>query len=185
MKKIIFLHPLFCLCASFIIHRAPCQAITGIARLNLRIEEKVIPEHNTTMPVNTATDYRNAISIKAVRKFIKDFKDAKNVTWSKANDGGYIAEFINDSIKTMVAYNRQASWSYSLRTYAENKMPADVRAIVKSTFFDYTIRTITEIKLPQEKENIIYRILIKNGDNYKILRICNKEMEIASDFTKP
>jgi hypothetical protein len=185
MKKIILIHAVFCMCTASNINKTFCQTFTGIARLNPGIDETVTPEHNSAMPVNTATDYRNAISIKAVRKFLKDFKDVTDVTWSKASDGGYIAEFINDSIKTMVAYTRHGSWSYTLKTYAEKKMPANVRTIVKSTFFDYVIKTVTEIKLPQEKENIIYRVLIKNGDNCKILRVCNKEMEIASDFTKP
>jgi hypothetical protein len=39
----------------------------------------------------------------------------------------------------MVGYNFNGSWSYTLKKYTENNMPADVRDIVKSTFFDYAI----------------------------------------------
>jgi len=184
MKKIIFSHAVTCICSAFIIHDAYCQT-TNSADVSMGPSQTNTAEQNSAMPVNSAKDYRNAINIKAVRNFTKDFKDAKNVIWNKTNDGGYFAKFTSDSIRTMVAYDCNGSWTYSLRRYAENKMAPEVRTIVKSTFFDYSIMEVTEIKLPAESENIIYRVLIKHAGNFKILQICFKEMKIVSDYTAP
>jgi hypothetical protein len=85
----------------------------------------------------------------------------------------------------MVVYNKKGSWNYTLKKYAENKMPADVRTMVKSIYFDYTIMEVSETKQQPEIENIIYNVLIMYRDNFKVLQICNREMEITADFRKP
>lgn len=185
MKKIIFIYAITCICAATITHEASCQDFTNSAVLNTHGTDTGAPGYNSALPENTANNYRNTINIKAVRNFIKHFNKAKDVTWQKVQGRCYIAEFMSDSIQTRVVYNQNGSWNYTLRKYAENKMRKDVRAMVKSIFFDYSIMEINEIKLLRQTEDTIYSILIKDGDNYKILQICNKEMEIVSDFTKP
>ena len=55
------------------------------------------------------------------------------------NDGGYIAKFTADSVKTIVAYGIRGAWHYTLRYYNEKKLPHDVRTIVKRTYYDYDI----------------------------------------------
>jgi hypothetical protein len=127
----------------------------------------------------------NAVNIKVVRAFVKDFRDAEKVNWSEATDGGYIAQFILDSVQTTIGFSSDGTWNYILKRYAEKKMSTDLRTLVKSTFFDYAIMEVTEITLPNAENNIIYRVMIKNDDNFKIIRICNGEMQIAGDYTRP
>ncbi|MDQ6763710.1 MAG: hypothetical protein M3015_13930 [Bacteroidota bacterium] len=184
MKKIFFAYAVSCLFTCFVINKASAQFSTDLVSLNTGTKETLMQKYNSALPENSDKDYRNTINIHAVRKFVRDFKNAKNVVWIKANDG-YVARFINDSIHITVAYDLRGSWTYTLKKYAENKMPVDVRAMVKSTYFDYAITEVTEIKIPEESENIIYRVLIKYADNFKILQIRNKEMEVVSDYTKP
>ncbi|MEP7110058.1 MAG: hypothetical protein ABI760_18835 [Ferruginibacter sp.] len=137
------------------------------------------------MPANTDKYYRNDINIRAVRGFLKYFKTAKNVTWKIAKNGsGYTAQFTNDSIQTRVAYDRRGLWYYTFKRYGEDKMPAELRAMVRSTFFDYTITEVTEISLPPERQNIMYSVLIKEAANFKILKIFNREIEIVSDYSE-
>ncbi len=184
MKKIFFTYAVSCLFTCFVINKASGQFGNDLASLNTGTKEVYLPIYNSALPENSAKDYRNAINTNAVRKFVRDFKDAKNVVWIKANDG-YVARFINDSIHITVAYDPRGSWIYTFKKYAENKMPVDVRAFVKSNFFDYTIAEVTEIRLPGERNSVIYRVLIKYAGNFKILQICNKEMEVVGDYTKP
>lgn len=174
-----------CVSAALIIHLFSCQTTDGLTGLKIKTSEIITPLHQSALPANTAPNFRNEIPVKAVREFIDEFQDAVNVTWRKVGDDGYIADSKSDSIKTIAFYYRNGSCSYILKKYGENKMPADVRAMVKSIFYDYTITEVTEIRLRQYSENMIYSVLIKNADNYKILRICNNEMEITRDYTKP
>ncbi|MEP6951299.1 MAG: hypothetical protein ABI863_18565 [Ginsengibacter sp.] len=185
MKKVIFKPALNCIGALLIIHLFSCQPINGVTGFKIKPGKNVTPEDQIAIPANMIPILRNEIPVKAVREFITHFADAKNVRWQKANDGEFIADFTKDSIKTMVWYDRRGLWNCTLRKYCESKMPAEVRAMVKSTFFDHAIIEINEIKLAQDRENIIYSILIKNTDNFKILRIYNEEMKITGDYTKP
>jgi hypothetical protein len=112
------------------------------------------------------------------------YKDAENVTWNKMNNGSSVARFTKDSVKITITYDKKGMWNYTLKRYAENKMPEDVRDMVKSTWYDYSIVEVTEIMLPSERDDIIYNILIKYASNYKILQIRNKEIAIVNEYTK-
>jgi hypothetical protein len=54
-------------------------------------------------------------------------------------------------------------------------MSADLRTLVKKSFFDYAIKEVVEISMPNE-EDVIYRVMIKNDKGFKILMICREEM---------
>jgi hypothetical protein len=72
----------------------------------------------------------------------------------------------------MVGYKDDGSWNYILKRYAEKRMSTDLRTVVKSAFFDYAIMEVTEIILRYAEDDTIYRVMIKNEDNFKILKIC-------------
>jgi hypothetical protein len=38
----------------------------------------------------------------------------------------------------MIGYGKHGYWLYTIRRYDEKNLPADVRALVKSTYYDYT-----------------------------------------------
>ncbi len=185
MKKNIFIYAVIFACETFCFCDASCQTTLAIRRVSAGEAGKLMPGYNSGMPVTHGTEYRNNFSIRAVRQFIKRFSYAKEVTWRKANDGGIVAQFFLDSIQTTVGYTNAGSWNYILKRYAENKMPPDIKALVKGSYFDYNIGTTTEITLPQETDFTFYSTVIKKGDNFKILRICNGEMEVTGDYTKP
>lgn len=182
MKKSIFIYVITFISSGTISYNACCQAVTNVAVFSNSGATTVTPGFNSALPANITDGYRNSINIKAVRDFVKHFSKATDVTWRKATDGFYFAVFINDSIQTRVVYKPNGSWNYTLRKYAENKMPGDVRTLVKSTFFDYTIIEVREITLMRDTEDTIYNILIKDGNNYKVLQIFNMEMVVVKDF---
>ena len=181
MKKIILMHAVMGMCAALIIPNASCQTTVGFARVAMRTPEITEQKDEVVVPINTGKEYINTVSIKAVRAFIQKFKDAENVIWYKVEDG-YVTRFVKDSIQNTVGYNKDGSWNYILKHYSEKQMSRDLRALVKSTYFDYTIEEVVEVKLPDE-ENIIYTMLIKAENNYKILKICNGEIEVISVYT--
>jgi len=183
MKNIWLMHTVISMCAWLRKPDASCQTIIAFAKTEISAPDDTT--RNEVAPPGTGRENMKDISIRAVREFIKKFGSAENATWHKTNDRGYVAEFMNDSVQTMVAYKDDGSWNYILKRYAEKKMSPDLRRLVKSTFFDYAIKEVIEITLPHSEDNIINRVLIKNEDNFKILRIYNGDMEIAGDYTKP
>jgi hypothetical protein len=183
MKKIILTHLLTCIFSTLTTHEASCQASQDFAGIDIRTKELVSSAHKSGIEENK--DYINKVNIKAVREFIKEFKSIKNVSWFKAVDGGYVAKFVEDSVETVVGYNRNGCCKYSLKKYDEKHMSSKLRMLVKSTFFDYSIAEVTEIKQANSEDYIVYRVLIKGANNFKILRITDEEMVIAAEYTWP
>jgi hypothetical protein len=182
MKKLIITRAITCITLMFLVGDAACQPYEDIILLNSRNAR--LPGSMLT-PGTSSHEYINNISTKAVRGFLKDYKYARNVTWRKARDGGYLAQFTTDSIQTTVAYNNKGSWMYTLKKYGENRMSRELRTLIKRAYFDYDITEVTQIKLPGQMEGTIFRVLIKNDGNFKIVHICNNEMEVRGDYTKP
>lgn len=182
MKNTTLLHAVSTMYVALIIADTSCQPIMDFASMNTpEIHKK---QNGLATPVNIGRAYINTINIKAVRTFIKEFKNAQNVSWSKGRDGDYVAKFTIDSVQTIVRYDSRGSWFYTMKRYAEKQMSPELRELVKSIYIDYTIAQITELNVPNEK-GIIYNIVIKTTDNFKTLRIYDGKIEITGDYTMP
>lgn len=187
MKKKIFTYAANFMYAGILVNVFSCNTTNGLTGLRLKTSERIVPGYRPATSLNTKQIFRNEIPVRAARSFIHEFKfkDAADVAWRKANDGGYVADFIKDSIRTMIFYGDKGSHLYSLRTYDENKMPANMRRMIKDAFPDHAIAKVDEVIQPWGQGEITYSVLIKNATNFKTLRICNMEMEITGSYNTP
>jgi hypothetical protein len=134
---------------------------------------------------NLKTEFAGAkktgpVSIRAIRDFKKSYPDVKHVSWVEVEDG-YIAHFDIDGEKTKVAYDTRGSWQYLLRERHESTMPKDVRAQVRSCYYDYSISQVEELEL---FDKTIYLVLLEDNKSWKRLRISDGEMELIGDYKK-
>ena len=114
-----------------------------------------------------------SISTKAVKDFTKNYRKADKANWFIIKDG-YLAEFKEDGIKTKVYYNPKGTWIGNVRSYLEDKLPRNIRHLVKSTYYDYKINYVQEITVDK---NTAYLVKIEDGAFFKTLRIRDGEME--------
>jgi hypothetical protein len=161
--------------------------ITAILMLN-NASAQVAMNNSSDAPAGFVTannaDIKRSISAADVNfRVLKDFQKRfaiTNATWNET-DKGYIARFSANSIETMIAYGKHGNWFYTIQRYDEKNLPADVRALAKSTYYDYTIFHIDEVNVP-EQENTIYILHLRYDKNYKIVRVCGDEMEVINDY---
>lgn len=113
------------------------------------------------------------ISTKAVKDFTKNYKNTENAGWFVIKDG-YLAEFKKDGIKTTVYYNRKGTWTGNIRSYMEDKMPRNIRHLVKSSYYDYKINYVQEITVDRK---IVYLVKIEDDKFFKTIRIQDGEMD--------
>jgi hypothetical protein len=139
-------------------------------------------DSSSTAGLSAKTPHLNEFNVHATRDFMKRFKDPKDVKWSKAS-GGYIVAFTIDSIKSRTAYNSSGEWVYTIRYYNEWKLPKEVRAQVKSTYYDYTITQVEEIIQSIQNEPS-YLIHMKDDKSWKNVLVCNGEMTVVEDYDK-
>jgi hypothetical protein len=117
-------------------------------------------------------------------KAIKDFKRtfaARNKTWYKT-ERGFIASFSLGEIKNVVAYNNKGKWQHTIRIYNEEKLPRDVRATVKRTYYDYTITLVEEIRTSDANAFLVH---MQDETTWKIVRVSPEgEMELLQNLNK-
>ncbi|HEY6979051.1 MAG TPA: hypothetical protein VH396_22300 [Chitinophagaceae bacterium] len=120
------------------------------------------------------------ISMKVLRDFAKSFKNVTNEKWYKVSDG-YMASFSDNGIETKVAYDRKGVFHCTLRTLNESQLPADVRAIVKSKYYDFKILVAYEIIHDSDP---VYIFKIEDNKTLKMLRVADGELEVITDNAK-
>jgi hypothetical protein len=131
-------------------------------------------EHSAARP-------SSAINVKAMRHFLKSFKQADSVHWYKSGDG-LMVYFKEAGIKTRVGYNRKGVWLYNLRSYPELQLPKNIRSEIKSIYFDFCIFWVNEISTSQKK--LIYLIYMEDKTCYKTIKYDEGEQEIIEQLSK-
>ena len=66
-------------------------------------------------------------------------------------------------------------------TYNGQRIPADVKAIVKGAYKGYTITWVNEI---HQDDIVVYLVSLENEDSIKQVTVCNGEMNIYRAYKK-
>jgi hypothetical protein len=122
------------------------------------------------------------VHIRAMRDFLKRDKTASNVDWMIV-ETGYVAKYTdknNSNCRTV--YNNSGAFVYTIRQYYENTMPRDIRHIVKSEYYDYTITLVEQVE--ETRKPLVYVVHLEDKTTLKNVRICEREMEIMSEYIK-
>jgi hypothetical protein len=181
MKKQILIVVVLCILTSTFITNVYAQSSSS-STLGTGITNYMEVSFLFGSPVSIAPGYGNinAINAKAVRNFYRDFKEASDEKWYKVSNG-YIARFVSQGNESMAAYNTKGKWMFTINYYDENKLPDEIKGIVKGTFYDYSITRVEEI---HTEDKTIYMIHMQDESTWKNVRVCDGEMEIAENFNK-
>jgi hypothetical protein len=153
------------------------SALTNAAPTELAFNNKAkvrdIPTSHGTTTVS--------ISTKAIKDFTKTYKNADKVGWFIIKDG-YLAEFKQDGIATKVFYDRKGRWVGNLRSYFEDKLPGNIRHLVKSHYYDFNIYYVQEVTV--NDGIIVYLVKIEDKTSFKTIRVQDGEMDEMEAFKK-
>jgi len=171
MKKILFVAAIL-VCSMAAESRAKAQTTKSVSYLsNAKSLEKALSLFDPFGSINT----------KAVRDFKKNYPNADGEQWYSFKDG-FAVKFKEDGLQHMSTYSRVGNWLYTIIYYEEKKLPENVRAMVKSIYYDYSITMVEEINLHDDQT--IYLVHMQDENTWKILKIADREMSIVEDFNK-
>jgi hypothetical protein len=126
-------------------------------------------------------NYLNDINVRAMRDFVSRYGDVDDVKWHNSN-GNHIAVFWRDSVQHRVAYSTHGDLSFIMKYYEEKQMARNIRAIIKSTYYDYNIYIIQEIETPDHPT--VYIVNLQGETDWKKVKLCQGEMEVIEEFKR-
>ena len=94
------------------------QTINNIAesRSQSLFEKKIPASKQLYLTRDSDVFFRNEISTRAVRNFIREYKNVTDAEWFKSPDG-FVAIFNIDSIQTKVFYDKRGDYHFMIRQY--------------------------------------------------------------------
>jgi hypothetical protein len=121
------------------------------------------------------------VSPSVIRSFLKTYKDVSDEKWIEVMEG-FVAMFNYNGTDYQVAYDKRGNLLRTIRSFNEEKMPLDLRHIVKSNYYDYEINRVHEVETPLNP--VTYMIQLVGKKELIDLRICDGEVEELQKFNK-
>jgi hypothetical protein len=148
-----------------------------------RTPAKVVRVDSSSAATVLKPELLNNINVSAVRDFVARFHEPADARWYKMQDNSYQVKFEVPGIAYRVAYTSRGNWVYSIQTYYEPQLRRDIRGIVKSVYYDYSIVQVEEID-HTEAVATTYIVHLKDDKGWKIVRVCNGEMDLLETINK-
>lgn len=120
------------------------------------------------------------VTTRVIRNFMKDFPGISGTAWSK-NGSGYVVRFSANGIQHWAFLTRKGHCHGTMRYYHEEGLPAYVRTIVKSNYYDFTIASVKEVSTGSDTA---YLVTIEDKATWKVVRIVDREMDIYEEHVK-
>ncbi len=143
-------------------------------------DDKIIADMRLEGLSKSSPFYLNEIDTRAVRSFVRTYWNATDANWV-TYPAGYVVYFNNNGIANRAYYTRSGELECSIRQLTEREMPADVRHIVKSAYYDYSIVIVHEVTTGGKTR---YVVKLEDKTSFKDIRIDDAGMEVVTEFMK-
>ena len=143
-------------------------------------DDKIIADMRLEGLSKSSPFYLNEIDSRAVRSFVGTYWNATDANWV-TYPGGYVVYFTKNGIPNRGYYSRSGELECLIRQYTEKDMPADIRHMVKSEYYDYSIFLVHEII---NRGKTSYVVKIEDKTSFKEIRIDDAGMEVTNEFKK-
>jgi hypothetical protein len=153
--------------------------ITGSATAQ-QVNRPLATEGMQSLQMNTLNVSK--VHVRAMRDFLKRDKTASNVDWMIVETGYVVKYFDENNSNCRTVYNNRGDFVYTIRQYYENKMPHDIRHMVKSQYYDYTITLVEQIE--QTRQPLVYVVHLEDATTLKNVRVREREIEVMSEYMK-
>ena len=145
-----------------------------------QVNRPLATEGMQSLQMNTRSISR--VHTRAMRDFLKRNETASNVDWMIV-ETGYVAKYTDTNRSNCrTVYSNRGDFVYTIRQYYENKMPHDIRSIVKREYYDYTITLVEQIE--ENRKPLVYVVHLEDATTLKNVRVCEREMEVMAEYMK-
>lgn len=137
---------------------------------------------NASASDSSNTRNTNMANAKALKNFRKQYK-VSNEKWLLQPDC-IVAYFELDNVSQYIYFDKKGHWTGYLKVYNEDKMPKDIRKMIKQEYYDYKILAVQEVEIHQPISIPTYIVTVEDDKNIKLIRIQNSEMDVYKEFKR-
>jgi hypothetical protein len=120
------------------------------------------------------------VSTRLNRAFQNFFKDASQLQWYEVNKY-FLVKFIQDDREHRALFTKSGELIYHISYGTEDFLPADIRKLVKSSYYDQSITRV--LKVNQDKRTI-WVVSMEDNHEYVMARVEDMELEETKRMTK-
>jgi hypothetical protein len=121
------------------------------------------------------------VSVTALERFRKDYKDARDVEWVEIPNG-YRAYFLQNAVPTAVDYTRTGKL-YSEIRYGKNLLSSYLKMQLEDTFDGLQVREVAEVKMA-EFATRAYIVVLEDRTTLKTVQIIEGEISVIHEVKK-
>ena len=143
--------------------------------------KNIAPVEKVIAYTNNSVSETGSINPEALKHFSDTYKNVTGESWMKIKDG-FVARFTLNGVMNTIYYNTKGRWAGSLKSYREDKLPHDIRDIVKREYYDYSITSVDEGETIDSKGVPTYVVHLEGENNVKLVRICDRQMDVWTAF---
>lgn len=140
----------------------------------------VVKDRGSNFIEKTTADPSSLVSVKVKKMFDKNFLGATGLRW-EVNGKELEAIFWKDGLLTYALFKKSGSLNCSVIFVPEQKLPGDLRQMVKSKYSDYAITFAAEAKFPNRK---IWILNLENQKQILTLRSEDDNVELVQTAKK-
>lgn len=123
----------------------------------------------------------DAVNIRVIRNFKKEFTAVENETWSMLGNGCYIVRFTRKDIRHRVEYNQKGHWLSTTKFYTQQYLSHNIRQQVMSTYYNYKIFCVAEVAVGNRSA---YYITLEDESSWLKIRLMGEKMEEIEAYKK-
>ena len=121
----------------------------------------------------TATSSNISVSAKVNKAFGHFFKNATHLRWYEI-DKKFLVKFIQNDQENRALFTKTGQLVYHISYGTEQHLPADVRHLIKSNYYDQSITRV--LKVNQDSRNI-WVVSLEDAKDYVMVRVEDMELE--------
>ena len=167
---------------------------TTLAAINFATAQKGINPYSNLTPAKVdqamtqvaaddAAGNMKGIHPRAIDDFSSNFRNVTNERWYKISSG-FTADFFSDGVQHIIYYTPKGKWCGSLARYHEEKLPFEIRKMVKQTYYDDAIVYVQEVETVDTGSSPVYFINLEGAKTIKLIRVADGDMAVINEFER-
>ena len=157
-----------------------CGSLISILSVNISYAQEE-PFKELPPVTVSASASPSVVSTRVNKSFGRMFKDVSHPRWYKLHEK-FMVRFIQNDQENKAVLTKGGQLVYHIRYGAEKNLPADIRHLVKSNYYDQTITWVYNVN--QDNRNI-WIISMEDKKDLVMLRVEDMELEETQRFHKP